>query len=214
MAAKPRLVVGITGATGTIYGVRLLEVLSAAGVETHLIMTKSSRKVVELETGFTVAEIEGLAGHVHDNHDIGACIASGSFHTIGMVVAPCSIKSLSAIANSYNENLLVRAADVTLKERRKLILVTRETPLHLGHLRLMTQVTETGAVVLPPMPSFYHCPQTIDDIVNQTVGKILDQCGLDHDLFRRWEGSEARRRALAQNEALNTSFDTGSRLCL
>lgn len=207
MAVRPRLVVGISGATGTVYGVRLLKVLEEAGVETHLVMTESSRRVVELETGFSVAEIEGLADQVYDNQDIGARIASGSFRTVGMVVAPCSMKSLSAIANSYNENLLVRAADVALKERRRLVLVTRETPLHLGHLRLMGQVTEAGGVILPPMPSFYDRPQTIDDIVDQTVGKILDQWGLEHDLFRRWEGSEARLLAQNQRGMPDTMFE-------
>jgi 4-hydroxy-3-polyprenylbenzoate decarboxylase len=158
-------------------------------------MTESTRKVIKLETGFHVEEIEALADFVHDNRDIGAPIASGSFLTAGMVVAPCSMKSLSAIAHSYNENLLVRSADVVLKEGRKLVLVPRETPLHIGHLRLMIQAAETGAVILPPMPSFYHQPETIDDIVNQTVGKVLDQFDIEHDLFRRWEGSTIRARA-------------------
>lgn len=190
---KP-LIVGISGASGTVYGVRLLETLRRSGIESHLVMTESTRKVIKLETGFLVEEIEALADFVHDNRDIGAPIASGSFLTAGMVVAPCSMKSLSAIAHSYNENLLVRAADVVLKEGRKLVLVTRETPLHIGHLRLMTQAAETGAVILPPMPSFYHQPETIDDIVNQTVGKVLDQFEIEHDLFRRWEGTTIRMR--------------------
>lgn len=191
---KP-LIVGISGASGTVYGVRLLETLRRCDVETHLVMTESTRRVIELETGFQVDEIEALADFVHDNRDIGAPIASGSFLTSGMVVAPCSMKSLSAVAHSYNENLLVRAADVVLKEGRKLVLVARETPLHLGHLRLMTQAAEMGAVILPPMPSFYHQPETIDDIVNQTVGKVLDQFEIEHDLFRRWEGSTVRMRS-------------------
>lgn len=189
-----RLIVGISGASGTVYGVRLLETLQRSDVETHLVMTESTRRVIQLETGFHVEAIEALADFVHDNRDIGAPIASGSFLTSGMVVAPCSMKSLSAIAHSYNENLLIRAADVVLKESRKLVLVTRETPLHLGHLRLMTQAAETGAVILPPMPSFYHQPETIDDIVNQTVGKVLDQFEIEHDLFRRWEGTTVRMR--------------------
>lgn len=191
---KP-LIVGISGASGTVYGVRLLETLRRCEVETHLVMTESTRRVIKLETGFLVEDIEALADFVHDNRDIGAPIASGSFLTAGMVVAPCSMKSLSAIAHSYNENLLVRAADVVLKEGRKLVLVTRETPLHIGHLRLMTQAAEMGAVILPPMPSFYHQPETIDDIVNQTVGKVLDQFEIEHDLFRRWEGSTVRMRS-------------------
>jgi flavin prenyltransferase len=183
-----RLVVGITGASGTIYGVRLLEVLGQQGVETHLIMSEAARRVAELETGYAVEQIEALAGCVHRNSEIDAPVASGSFRTMGMIVAPCSIKSLSAIANSYNDSLLARAADVVLKERRKLVLVVRETPLHLGHLRLMAQATEYGAVILPPMPAFYHQPQTIADLVDQTVGKVLDQFGFDHDLYRRWQG--------------------------
>jgi 4-hydroxy-3-polyprenylbenzoate decarboxylase len=195
-----RLVVGISGASGTVYGVRLLEVLQDRPIETHLVMSEATVKVIELETGFSVAGIEALADEVHDINDIGAPIASGSFKTMGMVVAPCSMKSLSAIANSYNESLLIRAADVVLKEGRKLVVVARETPLHLGHLRLMTRVVEMGAVMLPPMPSFYHRPETIDDIVNQTVGKVLDQFDLDHDLFRRWEGTTIRRRTLEEEQ--------------
>jgi 4-hydroxy-3-polyprenylbenzoate decarboxylase len=178
--------------------VRLLEVLRALSVETHLIMSEAARRIARLETGYTPGQIEVLADFVHGNDDIAAPIASGSFRTMGMIVAPCSIKSLSAIAHSYNDTLLVRAADVTLKERRKLVLVARETPLHLGHLRLMAEVTEYGAVVLPPMPAFYHEPQTIADLVDQTVGKVLDQFGLEHGLFRRWgdgsgDGAEASR---------------------
>jgi 4-hydroxy-3-polyprenylbenzoate decarboxylase len=161
-----------------------------------LVITEASRRVVELETGYRIAEIEALADEVHDIDDVGAPIASGSFKTSGMVVAPCSMKSLSAIAHSYNENLMVRAADVVLKEGRRLVIVARETPLHLGHLKLMTQAVENGAVMLPPMPSFYHRPETIDDIVNQTVGKVLDQFNIDHDLFSRWEGTTIRRRTL------------------
>jgi 4-hydroxy-3-polyprenylbenzoate decarboxylase len=195
-----RLVVGISGASGTVYGVRLLEVLQDRPIETHLVMSEATVKVIELETGFSVAGIEALADEVHDINDIGAPIASGSFKTMGMVVAPCSMKSLSAIANSYNESLLIRAADVVLKEGRKLVVVARETPLHLGHLRLMTRVVEMGAVMLPPMPSFYHRPETIDDIVNQTVGKVLDQFDRDHDLFRRWEGTTIRRRTLEEEQ--------------
>jgi 4-hydroxy-3-polyprenylbenzoate decarboxylase len=183
-----RMVLGITGASGTVYGVRLLEVLRDLGVETHLVMTNAARRVVELETGYAVEQIEGLAGVSYANDEIDAPIASGSFRTAGMIVAPCSIKSLSAIANSYNDGLLVRAADVVLKERRKLVLVVRETPLHLGHLRLMAAAAEYGAVILPPMPAFYHKPKTISDLVDQTVGKVLDQFGLDHDLYQRWQG--------------------------
>jgi len=191
-----RLIVGISGASGTVYGVRLLETLRHTPVETHLVMTESTKRVIELETGFTVAGIEALADEVHQNSDIGAPIASGSFKTTGMVIAPCSMKSLSAVANSYNDTLLIRAADVVLKEGRRLVLVARETPLHLGHLRLMARAVEMGAVMLPPMPSFYHRPETIDDIVNQTVGKVLDQFDIEHSLFKRWEGTTVRRRTL------------------
>ncbi|MCZ7663635.1 MAG: UbiX family flavin prenyltransferase [Thermoleophilia bacterium] len=187
-----RLVVGMSGASGTVYGVRILEVLRQAGVETHLVMSEAARRVAELETVWRASEIGELAAVLHDNRDIGAPIASGSFLTDGMIVAPCSMKSLSAIAHSYGDSLLARAADVVLKERRRLVLVTRETPLHLGHLRLMTAVTEMGAIVLPPVPSFYHRPQTIEDLVDQTVGKVLDLFGVEHDLFRRWEGSKLR----------------------
>ncbi len=186
--AVTRVIVGITGASGTIYGVRLLEVLRDSGIETHLVMSEAARRVAELETGYSAADIEALADYSYANSEIAAPIASGSFTTSGMIVAPCSIKSLSAIAHSYNDSLLARAADVCLKERRKLVLVVRETPLHLGHLRLMAEVTEYGAIVLPPMPAFYHQPKTIADLVDQTVGKVLDQFGIDHDLYRRWGG--------------------------
>lgn len=196
-----RLIVGISGASGTVYGVRLLEVLKDSPIETHLVMSDSTKRVIELETGFTVEGIEALADEVHNNKDVGAPIASGSFKTSGMVVAPCSMKSLSAIANSYNENLLVRAADVVLKENRRLVLVARETPLHLGHLRLMSRVVEMGGVMLPPMPSFYHRSETLDDIINQTVGKVLDQFDIDHRMFARWEGTTVRRRTLESERA-------------
>lgn len=165
---------------------RLLEVLRDLPVETHLVMSDAARRIAELESGYTPGQIEALADFVHGNGDIAAPIASGSFPTMGMIVAPCSIKSLSAIAHSYNDTLLARAADVVLKERRKLVLVVRETPLHLGHLRLMAEATEYGAVILPPMPAFYHGPKTIAGLVDQTVGKVLDQFGLEHGLFRRW----------------------------
>jgi flavin prenyltransferase len=199
-----RLIIGISGASGTVYGVRLLETLRETDIETHLVMTDSTKRVIELETGYTVGGIQALADQLHDNSDIGAAIASGSFKTSGMVIAPCSMKSLSAVAHSYNDTLLIRAADVVLKEGRKLVIVARETPLHLGHLRLMTQAVELGAVMLPPMPSFYHRPDTIDDIVNQTVGKVLDQFDIDHDLFRRWEGTTIRRRTLDEERTIQT----------
>lgn len=186
-----RLIVGITGASGVIFGVRLLEVLRAEpGLETHCVVSPGAAVTLRLETDRTVADVEALADVAHRHDDLAASIASGSFPVAGMVVAPCSMKSLAQIALSLGDNLLVRAADVTLKERRRLVLVPRETPLHLGHLRHMMAVTEMGGVILPPAPSFYHGPKTIMDVVDQTVGKILDQFGLDHDLFARWGGRE------------------------
>ena len=183
-----RLVIGMTGASGTIYGVRLLEALQSSPVETHLVMTDAAKQVAGLEMGKTDGEVEALADFSHANDNMAASIASGSFLTMGMVIAPCSIKTLSAIAQCRCDTLLTRAADVVLKERRRLVLVVRETPLHLGHLRMMTEVTEYGAVVLPPVPGFYHEPRTIAQIVDQTVGKMIDQSGIDHELFARWQG--------------------------
>ena len=188
-----RLIVGISGASAAIYGIRLLEVLSETDVETHLVITSAARKIILLETDFTVEEVEAMADHVYDIDDIGAAIASGSFKTDGMVIIPCSIKSLSAIANSYGANLLLRAADVTLKERRRLVAVVRETPLHRGHLQLMLRVTDMGAIIFPPLPAFYHRPKTVEDIVDHTVGRILDLFGIDHALFERWSGSTLRQ---------------------
>jgi 4-hydroxy-3-polyprenylbenzoate decarboxylase len=192
-----KLVVGISGASGAIYGLRMLEVLKRIGVETHLVMSDAAKRTIVYETGHTIDAVKNLATHVHDINDVGACIASGSFQHDGMVIAPCSIKTLSAVANSFADNLLIRAADVTLKERRRLVLMIRETPLHLGHLRLMTQVTEIGAVLVPPLPAFYHQPKTLDDIINQSVGKALDQFALEvePDLVKRWTGNEERERA-------------------
>ncbi|MEW5922332.1 MAG: UbiX family flavin prenyltransferase [Bacillota bacterium] len=183
-----RLIVGISGATGAIYGVRIVEELHRLGIETHLIISDVGKKTIELETGYTVSQVEELATEVHNICNLAASISSGSFRTDGMIIAPCSMKSLSAIANSFNTNLLIRAADVIIKERRKLVMVVRETPLHLGHLRLMTMVAETGAILLPPMPAFYNHPQSLDDLINQTVGKVLDQFHIEHDLFNRWQG--------------------------
>ena len=180
------IVVGITGASGVIYGVRILEVLSKLGMETHLIITQAGFKNLEIETNYTKDKIESLASHVYDEKDLTACLASGSFKVDGMVVAPCSIKTLSAIANSYSSNLLVRAADVTLKERRRLVLLVRETPLHEGHLELMIKVTRMGGIVMPPMPAFYHHPKAIEDLIDQTIGKVLDLFSIDAKLFRRW----------------------------
>jgi 4-hydroxy-3-polyprenylbenzoate decarboxylase len=181
-----RIVVGISGASGVTYGVRLLSALKKTDYETHLIISKSGELNIEIETNYNPADVKAMADYVYDHKNVAASLASGSFLTAGMVVVPCTIKTLSGIANSYNENLLVRAADVTLKERRKLVLVVRETPLHKGHLRLMTMAADMGAHILPPVPSFYHMPKTIDDIIDQTIGKIFDFMGIEHDLFRRW----------------------------
>lgn len=185
-----RLVVGLAGSSSPIYGIRTLEVLKEVGVETHLVVSDGAKRTIPLETQWTVEEVKALATVVYDNDDLAASISSGSFPTDGMIVAPCSMKTLAAVAYSFSQNLLVRAADVTLKERRKLVLVPRETPLHLGHLRNMVRATELGAVILPPMPAFYHAPKTVDDIINQTIGKILDQFHIEHALFRRWKTPE------------------------
>lgn len=180
---------GISGASGVIYGIRLLEVLrSYPDVETHLVMTETARTIVTLETQWLPEQVEALATRVHPPADLCAPIASGSFLTDGMVVAPCSVKSMSGIASSFAENLLIRAADVTLKERRPLVLLFRETPLHAGHLRSLTHLAEIGAVILPPVPSFYHRPETIEDILMHTIGRILDQFKIPHKLSTRWRG--------------------------
>ena len=184
------LVVAVTGATGVIYGVELLKVLKELGEETHLILSESAGRNLKIETEYELDDVRALADVVYSNKDIGAAVASGSVLTRGMVVAPCTIKSLSAIANSYNDNLVARAADVTLKEKRRLVLMVRETPLHKGHLDLMSRAADLGATILPPMPSFYHGPQTIQDIINQSIGKVLDQFSIEHNLFRRWKGDE------------------------
>ncbi len=181
-----RIVVGLAGSSGPIYGIRTLQVLKEAGVETHLVISDGARRTIPLESRWTVDKIEALATVVYSNHELAASISSGSFPTDGMVVAPCSMKTLAGIAYSFSQDLLVRAADVTLKERRKLVLVPRETPLHLGHLRNMVRATEMGAVILPPVPAFYHQPTTVDELIDQTVGKILDQFHIEHALFRRW----------------------------
>ena len=186
--ALPRLVVGITGASGAIYGVRLLQTLKALDVETHLVLTAPAAITLQQEVGLDPGAVHAMADHTYAPADLAAPIASGSFTTAGMVVAPCSIKTLSAIANSYSNNLLVRAADVTLKEGRPLVLVVRETPLHLGHLRLMVQAAEIGAVIFPPVPAFYAQPATIEELVDHTVGRILARLGFDNRLYQPWEG--------------------------
>ncbi|WP_333848756.1 UbiX family flavin prenyltransferase [Leclercia sp.] len=186
-----RLIVGISGASGAIYGVRLLQVLrDVADVETHLVMSQAARQTLSLETDYSLRDVQALADVVHDARDIAASISSGSFKTAGMVILPCSIKTLSGIVNSYTDTLVTRAADVVLKERRPLVLCVRETPLHLGHLRLMTQAAELGAVLMPPVPAFYHRPQSLDEVINQTVNRVLDQFDIElpDDLFTRWQG--------------------------
>ena len=183
-----RIIIGISGASGVIYGIEILKLFEKLDFEVHLILSEAAKKNIQIETGCTIEEVESFADVVHDNKDVGASIASGSFLTMGMIVVPCTIKTLSGIANSYTNNLLVRAADVTLKEKRKLVLVVRETPLHKGHLRLMTMATDMGAHILPPVPSFYHRPKTIKDIIYQTIGEVFDYFNIEHHLFERWEG--------------------------
>lgn len=184
----PPLVVGITGATGAIYGIEILRALKRLGQPAHLVISEMGARTLAIETDIPQAEVRALADQVHSNKDLAAAVASGSFRTRGMIIAPCSVKTLSGIASCFSLNLILRAADVTLKERRPLVLVFRETPLHLGHLRLMTAAAEMGAVILPPMASFYNHPQSVADIVNQTVGRALDQLGITHDLIARWSG--------------------------
>ncbi len=186
-----KLIVGFSGSSGVIYGIRLLEVLRGVeDVETHLIISNAAKQTILLETAYTVAQVESLADQLYNFKDIAAAISSGSYKTMGMVVIPCAIKTLSGIASSYSDNLILRAADVVLKDRRKLVLVLRETPLHLGHVRLMAQAIEMGAIIMPPMPAFYHRPQTVDDIINQSVNRVLDlfDIELEEELFKRWQG--------------------------
>jgi flavin prenyltransferase len=189
-----RIVVGITGASGSIYGVRLLEVLrDIADVETHLVLSDAAPITLQQEMGLSPGAVQSLADCWYRVRDIAAPIASGSFPVHGMIVAPCSVKTLSGLAYSHASNLLLRAGDVTLKERRPLALMLRETPLHLGHLRAMTQVVEMGAIMIPPVPAFYHHPRNIEDLVNHSVGKVLDVLQIEHDLFRRWQGLQCDR---------------------
>ena len=188
MSDKKRLIVGISGATGAVYGVRILEILSRIeDVETHVVLTKAGKMTIQVETPYSVKDVEAMADVVHDVNNIGASISSGSFRTEGMVIAPCSMKSMGGIAHSLAGDLLVRAADVVLKERKKLVLVVRETPLHLGHLEAMASLTRMGAIVFPPVPAFYHRPKTLDDVINQSVTRILDQFEIDVKLFHRWD---------------------------
>lgn len=183
-----RLIVGISGASGIVYGVRILQVLQHSDIETHLVMSDSARMTLATELDMNVKEVESLASEVHNAKNIGATISSGSFKTMGMVVAPCSIRSLSEIAYGMTSGLLSRAADVVLKERRRLVLLIRETPLHSGHLRTMLQASENGAILMPPVPALYARPQSIDDMVNHTVGRCLDLFDIETDLVKRWSG--------------------------
>ena len=187
-----RLVVAITGATGAVYGVRLLQQLAATpGVETHLVVTDAAALTLHQEMGMQRRDVEALAHVVHKNRDIGASIASGSFQSDGMIVAPCSMKTLAAVAHGLSDNLVARAADVVLKERRRLVLMVRETPFNLAHLRNMTAVTEMGGIIFPPLPSFYHKPASIEEMVDHTVGRVIDLFGLPHGLAPRWGGMKA-----------------------
>ncbi|ADP13139.1 3-octaprenyl-4-hydroxybenzoate carboxlyase [Erwinia sp. Ejp617] len=188
-----RLIIGISGASGVIYGIRALQILQqVSDIETHLIMSQAARQTLALESDYSVRDVQAMADVVHDARDIAASISSGSFDTDGMAILPCSMKTLSGIVHSYSDGLLTRAADVVLKERRRLVLCVRETPLHLGHLRMMTTAAELGAIVMPPVPAFYHRPQNVMDIVDQTVNRVLDQFDiqLDKDLFTRWQGAK------------------------
>jgi 4-hydroxy-3-polyprenylbenzoate decarboxylase len=189
--AKPprkRLIVGISGASGAIYGIRLLQLLKETDVQTHLIISRTARVTIATETDLTIGDVEALADIVHSNQDLGAACSSGSFQTLGMVIAPCSVKTMAEIATGVTANLISRAADVALKERRRVVLMLRETPLHLGHIRSMAAVTEAGAIVYPPVPAFYSKPQNLTEMVDHSLGRVLDLFGLDLDIVRRWHG--------------------------
>lgn len=191
MTERPkRIIVGISGASGIIYGVRMLEWLKGAGVETHLVISKAAEMTLAYESELTLKELRGLADHFHPMTDIGASISSGSFHTMGMAIAPCSIRTMSEIATGITGSLMSRAADVVLKERRRLVLAVRETPLHTGHLRTLLQLSEMGAVICPVVPAFYNKPRTLDDIVDHTVGRILDLFDIDVGVVKRWKSGE------------------------
>ncbi|MGH2522510.1 MAG: UbiX family flavin prenyltransferase [Anaerolineales bacterium] len=183
-----RLIIGLTGASGVIYGIRALEMLKATDIETHLILSPAAKATIAQETDWKVSQVEALASVRHAHRDVGAAIASGSFQTMGMLVAPCSIKTLSAIANSYSNDLISRAADVCLKEGRPVLLMVRETPLHKGHLKLMLTAADAGAIIFPPAPAFYGRPQSIDDLVNGTVGRALARLGIENEAYFRWKG--------------------------
>jgi flavin prenyltransferase len=191
MDRGPPIVIGISGASGAIYGIRMLEALAARQIPAHLIISKSAALTLKEEIGLSVEKVRALAQTTYQNTDLGAAVSSGSFRTGGMIIAPCSIRTLSDIAYGTTDSLLSRAADVTLKERRRLVLVVREAPLHAGHLRSMLAATENGAIIVPPVPAFYHRPKTIDDIINQTVGRCLDLFDIDVGLVKRWRSEES-----------------------
>lgn len=195
---KPRLIVGISGASGAIYGVRLLELLKDTDIETHLIISRAAQTTLAYETTLKIADVERLATVVHSNSDIGAACSSGSFKTLGMVVAPCSIKTMAEIATGNTANLISRAADVALKERRRVVLMLRETPLHIGHIRSMAAVTEAGAIVYPPVPAFYAQPKSLADMVDHTLGRVLDLFDIDIGTVKRWTGDRARPNTSAE----------------
>jgi 4-hydroxy-3-polyprenylbenzoate decarboxylase len=189
---RKRLIVAISGASGAIYGVRLLELLRDTEIETHLVISRSAKVTLATETNFKIADVEALADIVHSNDDLGASCSSGSFHNLGMIVAPCSIKTMSEIATGVTANLISRAADVALKERRRVVLMLRETPLHLGHIRSMAAVTEAGAIVYPPVPAFYAQPRSLEDMIDHTLGRVLDLFDIDLGTVRRWSGDKQR----------------------
>jgi len=195
----PRIIVGISGASGAIYGLRALDHLRRLGVETHLVVTKSAHLTLAQEMDMRPAELEARASVVHNTRDIGATIASGSFHTLGMLIAPCSVLTMSEIAAGTTDTLISRAADVVLKERRRLVLMLRETPLHLGHLRTMTSITEMGAIIMPPVPAFYTRPASLDEMVDYTVGRALDLFGIDMGGMPRWQGLKAEMQDQSGN---------------
>ncbi len=190
--SRPHIIVGISGASGAIYGVRLLELLREASLVTHLIMSRNAGVTLATETDLKVADVEALADHVHSNTDLGAACSSGSFRTLGMIVAPCSVKTMSEIATGVTSHLIARSADVVLKERRRLVLLLRETPLHLGHIRSMAAVTEAGGIIYPPVPAFYANPKSLDEMVDHTLGRVLDLFGIETGTVRRWEGDKRR----------------------
>lgn len=206
------MIVGMSGATGAIYGIRILEVVSRLkDVETHLVLTRAAKMTIQVETPYSVKDVEEMASVVHDINNIGASISSGSFRTEGMVIAPCSMKSMGGIAHSIGGDLLVRAADVVLKERKKLVLVARETPLHLGHLENMVALTRMGAIIFPPVPAFYHRPKTLDDVINQTVTRVLDQFGIEVTLFERWSEEGMSRHPEAVSPSPSPARKPGGR---